>query len=77
MWPAATRAKTNLKWMREGTSGAPRLAVKKFGLVTIRHNDVVDELGSLCASAITPSAVTHKPLINYGGKRTVTGATAE
>ena len=36
------------------------------------------EWDTLCAAALTPLAVSHKPLINYGGQRTVTGgATAE
>ena len=36
------------------------------------------EWGTLFVTTLTPSAVAHKPLINYSGKRTVTGvATAE
>ena len=51
------------------------LQCKRFGLFKIRHNNVVYEWGALCDSALTPSATDHKPFINYGGRRTVTGAT--
>ena len=51
------------------------LQCKKVGLVTICHNDVADEWGALCASAITLLAVAHKPLISYGGQQAVTGST--
>ena len=51
------------------------LKFKKGFLVTIRHKNVADDLGALCTSTLTPSAVAQKPLINYGGKRTVMGAT--
>ena len=46
---------------------------QKGGLITIRHNYVVDECGNICAYALTPSAVTHKPFINYGVKQTAKG----
>ena len=49
---------------------------KKCSLLTIYHNDVVDEWGALCASPQTPSTVAHKQLINYGGLRMAIGATA-
>ena len=49
---------------------------KKDGLVIIRHNNLADEWGDLCAAATTLSAVAHEPLINYGGLRTLTGAAA-
>ena len=49
---------------------------KKGSLINIRHNDVPDDWGNLCASAIRPSDVSHEPLIKYVGQRTVTGATA-
>ena len=51
------------------------LQCKKGGLVGICQNNVADEWGALCASALTPSAVSHEPLINYGGKGSVMGAT--
>ena len=38
---------------------------KRGGIV--RHYDVDSEWATLCASALTPSAVSHKPLIKYGG----------
>ena len=52
------------------------LKFKKVGLITIRHNNVAYEWGDLCASDLTPSAVSHEPLTNYGGLWTVTGETA-
>ena len=51
------------------------LQCKKGGHVTIRHSDVADEWDALYASALTPSAVTHKPSINYGGQRKLKRAT--
>ena len=39
----------------------------KLGLVIIRHNDMTDKWGALCATDITPSDVAHESLINYGG----------
>ena len=39
------------------------------GLVKIRHKNVADDWGTLCATDIRPSAVAHQPLINYGGLR--------
>ena len=51
------------------------LYIEKIGLVTICRNDVVDDWGALCASSLTPLAVAHEPLISYGGRQTVTGAT--
>ena len=54
------------------------LHCKRGGLVTVCHNDVSAEWGTLCAAALTSLAVAHKPLINYGGRLTVKGrATAE
>ena len=52
------------------------LQCKKGVRVTICHNDMADKWGSICASVLTPSDVAHKPLINYGGRRLVTVATA-
>ena len=49
------------------------LQCKNCGLVTICHRDVADQWGALCTATLTPSAVTHKTLINYGGRQTVTG----
>jgi hypothetical protein len=42
------------------------LSCKKGGLVLLRHNDVAAEWHNLCASALTPSAVSDKPLILTG-----------
>jgi hypothetical protein len=42
------------------------LSCKKGGLVTIRHNEIRDELGFLCSQAFCPSAVRDEPLINHG-----------
>jgi hypothetical protein len=42
------------------------LSSKKGGLVLLRHNDVAAEWDSLCSSALTPSAVSHEPLIFSG-----------
>ena len=52
------------------------LQCKKGVLLTIRYNNVADELGALCAFALTPSDVAHKPLINYGWQWMVMLATA-
>jgi hypothetical protein len=40
------------------------LSCKKGGLVIIRHNEIRDELGALCAQALTNSAIRDEPLIN-------------
>ena len=40
------------------------LACKVGGLVTLRHNEVKEELMNLCQKAFTPSAVRDEPLIN-------------
>jgi len=39
---------------------------KKGGLVVIRHNDLAAEWHELCATALTPSAVSDEPLIHTG-----------
>jgi hypothetical protein len=39
---------------------------KKGGLVLLRHNDVAAEWHTLCAAALTPSAVSDEPLILTG-----------
>ena len=49
------------------------LQCNRGGLVTVFHNALAAEWGTLCTSDLTPSAVAYKPLINYGGRRTVTG----
>ena len=49
------------------------LECQKGGLISIGHNNIADEWGALCASTLTPSSVADEPLINYGGRRTVTG----
>jgi hypothetical protein len=49
------------------------MACKKGGLVLLRHNDVAAEWHQLCASALTPSAVSDEPLILTG--RDDTGGT--
>ena len=36
-----------------------------------------DEWGDICNASLTPSTISHKTLINYGGRRMVTGAAAE
>ena len=51
------------------------LQCKKSGLITICHNNVADDWSALCASALTPLDIVHKPLMNYGGQQMVTGAT--
>ena len=54
------------------------LQFKRGGLVTVRHKNVADEWDILCTAALTPSAIAHKPLMNYGWRRTVIGgATSE
>ena len=53
------------------------LQCKNGGLITILHNNVEDEWGTHCTSALTLSAVSHEPLINCSGWLTVTRATAE
>ena len=58
---------------REKLSLDNSLQCKKGGLFTARHNNVPDEWGDPCAATFTPSAVAHKPLINYGGRQMVTG----
>ena len=70
------------KGLRQTCNGCGRkltvdhaLQCKKGSIITIFHNDVSDGWGALCDSALTPSIVYHEPLINYGGKRTVMGAT--
>ena len=47
------------------------LSCKKGGLVTLRHNELAAEWRSLCATALTPAAVSTEPLIHSG--RTATG----
>ena len=42
------------------------LQCKKGGLVTARHNELRDELGSLAAMAFTPKAVCNEPMIHTG-----------
>ena len=42
------------------------LFCKKGGLVLLRHNDVAAEWHTLCAAALTPSAVSDEPLILTG-----------
>ena len=42
-------------------------------LLTVQHNDLAADWGTLCTAALVPSAVSHEPLINYGGRRMVTG----
>jgi len=42
------------------------LTCKKGGLVVIRHNDLAAEWHELCATALTPSAVSDEPLIHTG-----------
>ena len=49
------------------------LHCKRSGLVTVRHYYVAAEWGALCAAALTPSVVAHRPFINYGRRWTVTG----
>jgi hypothetical protein len=39
---------------------------KRGGLVTLRHNDVQAEWEHLCATALTPSAVSDEPLLQTG-----------
>ena len=46
------------------------LSCKVGGLVHIRHDDVADEFGHLCALALKPSRVTHEPVINSCGGST-------
>ena len=38
---------------------------------------MADEWVTLCAAALTPSSVAHKPLIYYRGRRKVTGRATE
>ena len=45
------------------------LSCKVGGLVHIRHDDVAEEWGRLCAKAFSPSCVTHEPYINSGERR--------
>ncbi len=40
------------------------MTCKKGGLVLLRHNDVAAEWHHLCAQALSPSAVSNKPLIH-------------
>jgi hypothetical protein len=49
------------------------LTCKKGGLVLLRHNDLAAEWHELCATALTPSAVSDEPLIHSG--RVTQGAT--
>ena len=49
------------------------LQCKRGGIVTFHHNNVADEWGTLYVAALIPWAISHKPLINYGGQQTVTG----
>ena len=42
------------------------LTCKKGGLVLLRHNDLAAEWHELCATALTPSAVSDEPLIHSG-----------
>jgi hypothetical protein len=42
------------------------LTCKKGGLVLLRHNDLAAEWHQLCATALTPSAVSDEPLIHSG-----------
>ena len=54
------------------------LQFNRGGLVTVRHKNVADEWDIICTAALTPSAISHKPLMNYGWRRTVIGgATSE
>ena len=59
-------------WNRCNSCGAKiavdhSLQCKKGRLIVAHHNDMADEWGALCAAALTPKYVSHKPLINYGG----------
>lgn len=42
------------------------MSCKQGGLVLLRHNDVAGEWAELNSSALTPSAVSYEPLINFG-----------
>ena len=43
------------------------LQCKKGRLIVVHHNGMADDWGALCAVALTPKYVAHKPLINYVG----------
>jgi hypothetical protein len=60
---------------RQMFSVAHAMSCKKGGLVLLRHNDVKAEWLHLCATALSPSAVSDEPLIHSGrGRQTTTGA---
>ena len=40
---------------------------RKGRLIIAHHNDMAYEWGVMCAAALTPKYVSHKPFINYGG----------
>ena len=59
-------------WNRCGSCGVKLaldhdLQCKKDWLIVAHHNEMADEWGELCSSALTPKYVAHKPLLNYGG----------
>jgi hypothetical protein len=51
------------------------MSCAKGGLVLLRHNDIAAEWGSLCAQALTHSAVSAEPLIHSRRDVVVAGAT--
>jgi hypothetical protein len=53
------------------------LSCKKGGLVLLRHNDVAAEWHTLCAAALTPSAVSDEPLILIGRDATAQSNSTE
>ena len=71
-WWGCARTATDVVLDLQLSTGS---AVKRGGLVGIRHADVRDEAGTLAAMALTTSKVSYKPTIHYGKGVTVSQPT--